>query len=231
MRRYLRLMREMDGWFASVLMKHSDQMQCGKGCALCCYGLFDISLADAVRVAEGFSALGPAIRAQVALRATPVHERILAEVPELESTFFLHVLGEDRIDQVVDRVQSLPCPLLGCQNECLIYEYRPLACRMEGVPMVDAHDGLFGDWCELNFVQGVPPEALADLSRDYYQMEEIERRTCERLSESLLAKRRSGLTVFIPSLIVEFEGFWKKLLRKRKAAGGARTRTCSPGKL
>jgi len=230
MRRYLRLMREMDGWFASVLMKHSDQMQCGKGCALCCHGLFDISLPDALRVAEGFSALGPAIRTQVALRATSVHERILAEAPELESPFFLHVLGEDRIDRVVDRVQSLPCPLLGSRNECLVYEYRPLACRIEGVPMVDAHDGLFGDWCELNFVRGIPPEALADLSRDYYEMQEIERSTSEGLSVSLLGKRWNDLTVFIPSLIVEFEGFWKKLLRKRKAAGSARTSTCSPGK-
>jgi hypothetical protein len=42
-----------------------------------------------------------------------------------------------------------------------------MSCRLEGVPMVDTHDGLFSDWCELNFVNGVPEAAWKDLEQDY----------------------------------------------------------------
>ncbi len=41
-----------------------------------------------------------------------------------------------------------------------IYE-RPMACRLEGVPMVDTRHGLLGDWCDLNFTGGVPEDARA----------------------------------------------------------------------
>jgi len=33
--------------------------------------------------------------------------------------------------------------------------------------MVDVRDGLSGDWCELNFTQGIPKAAVADLQQNY----------------------------------------------------------------
>jgi hypothetical protein len=47
----------IDEWFAAIRKKYVGQMQCGKGCCSCCYGLFDIPLADAVEVARGFEKL------------------------------------------------------------------------------------------------------------------------------------------------------------------------------
>ena len=67
----------------------------------------------------------------------------------------------------VDAAQSPPCPCLRDAGECLIYESRPLSCRLEGVPMVDVHRGLFGDWCGLNFKEGIPETAIANLQLDY----------------------------------------------------------------
>ncbi len=80
--------------------------------------------------------------------------------------------------------------------------------------MVDDHDGLFGDWCELNFVEGVSEEAQENLQRDYYGLQESERASTSHLSELLLGESQEALTVFIPSIIVEYERFWAPLLER-----------------
>jgi hypothetical protein len=93
--------------------------------------------------------------------------------------------------------------------KCLIYESRPLACRLEGVPMVDVQDGLFGDWCELNFKEGVPEKALTDLKQDYNRIDQLQE------DRSAAVARRAGISdhyavTLIPSVIAEYEGFWKR---------------------
>src|SRR5690242_8887982 len=129
----------IDEWFGKIRGKYADQMQCGKGCTACCYGLFDITLADAVDVARGFHNLPQNAKERIRSRATALHGKIRDASPDAPNPT---VLPEDdpRLDSIVDAVDIAPCPCLGDAGECLIYEKRPLACRLEGVPMVDAHE-------------------------------------------------------------------------------------------
>jgi hypothetical protein len=101
---------------------------------------------------------------------------------------------------------------LGAENRCLIYERRPLACRLGGLPMVDRQDGLFGDWCELNFKNGVSPAALKDLEYDYDELQNIEEVATEVVSEEVTGRKRRQLTVFMASIVTEFESCWAPLL-------------------
>src|SRR5213593_4789205 len=39
---------DLDGWFRHIRDRYAQHMKCGKGCTAWCYGLFDISLADAL---------------------------------------------------------------------------------------------------------------------------------------------------------------------------------------
>jgi len=191
----------IDDWFKHIREKYSAQMQCGKGCTACCHGLFDISLTDAVNVVRGFLELEPAVQERVYSKAAELHSTIRDVAPESsEPTLF----GEDdpRIDQIVDAANSPPCPCLGDQGECLIYEYRPMSCRLEGAPMIDVRDGLFGDWCELNFENGLPESASSDFALDYDAI------NADEESRSTAVARRAGLPdpraiTFIPSAIVE----------------------------
>ena len=79
--------------------------------------------------------------------------------------------------------------------------------------MVDTRDGLFGDWCELNFKEGVFPETARDLSLDYYEIQAIELEATGNLSEVLLASRQEEATVFVPSVIAAFGSFWKSRVK------------------
>src|SRR5262245_8699362 len=194
---------QIDDWFKTIREKYSTHMQCDKGCAMCCHGLFDISLADAVGVAEGFAALSPDTKTQVLHRAET-----------LQSSIGLHLMdrNDPRTDEVADSFAEPPgCPMLGPSNECLIYDHRPLACRLEGLPMVDKHDGLFADWCELNFVDGVSQTARTDLTLDYDAIAlSDERASAEVAAAAGIADPQS--VVFIPSVVVYFERFWNHVL-------------------
>jgi Fe-S-cluster containining protein len=212
MQEYRKLLQDVDHWFSHILTSHAGRMQCRQGCALCCYGLFDISLPDAVVAAEGMLALPHAVREQVWARAVRLQDVILRQVPELNPPYVLDGPDNEGIDRIVEAADNPRCPFLGEQDQCLIYEHRPLACRLEGAPMVDARDGLFGDWCELNFTGGVSEEARRTLVLDYAGIQELEYSLTEGLAAGLLGRPAGGVTVFIPSLIAEFESFWRPRL-------------------
>jgi Fe-S-cluster containining protein len=138
-------------------------MQCGRGCAQCCHGLFDISLPDALLLAEGYRSLPLFSQKEVRERALNINAQIVRECRALESPYLLNAISQEKIDDLADMHANARCPFLSELNACLIYEQRPLACRLEGIPMVDCADGLFGDWCKLNFRTGVSPEIIRDL--------------------------------------------------------------------
>ncbi len=221
MNSYRNLLNETSKWFQIVQTRHADQMQCRSGCTACCHGLFDISLPDALHVTAGIASLPADTRDDVTAQAAEIQKRILARAPDLAAPYLLKMKDELLIDRVVARIQHPRCPFLGREDACLIYAYRPLACRLEGVPMVDEHDGLFGDWCEFNFTDGVGAESQEDLQRNYYALQDVERSSTAALSELFLGERLEAVTVFIPSLIVEYESFWAPLLAKLDSANAA----------
>ena len=198
----------LDEWFAQIRARYAGHMQCGKGCTACCYGLFDITLSDAADIAKGFAGLPENARNRVYSKASDLHCRI-REITPGQSTPTIFPEDDPRLDRIIDAVAMAPCPCLGDAGECLIYENRPLACRLEGVPMVDVQDGLFGDWCELNFKEGVPEKALTDLKQDYNRIDQLQE------DRSAAVARRAGISdhrsvTLIPSVIAEHEGFWKR---------------------
>ena len=213
---YRLLLDEMEKWFRSICVRYPDQMQCARGCTLCCYGLFDVSLPDAVLVLEGMGKLPETTQNEIIERATGLQRSIQEAAPNLKTPFFLDTLSEEQIDQIVDLTNEQRCPFLSGRNQCLIYECRPLACRLEGIPMIDVEDGLFDDWCELNFINGVPSHAVKELKRDYARIQEIEAGSTVLLSKKLLGHPSGRVTLFIPSLVVEFKGWWWKALGSRE---------------
>jgi Fe-S-cluster containining protein len=211
---YQKFLLGLDMWFRSVRVKYGARMRCGEGCTFCCCGLFDIPLPDALRVATGFCRLTPSLKNDVAHRASTIHADLLREVPELETPFFLNSISEARIDLLTEVFNTVRCPFLSMDNVCLIYEYRPSACVLEGIPMVDFRDGLFDDWCEFNFTEGIDPALEEDLRLDYYEIQATIQHVTESLIERIPALPKKEATVFIPSVVASFERFWYDLVNE-----------------
>jgi hypothetical protein len=202
-----KLLKRLDNWFRSIQIGHAGRMHCGRGCTKCCHGLFDISLPDALRLTDGFSLLPEDRRTAVTGRALDIHAKILHECPELKEPYFLGDISEGKLDEILECIGEVRCPLLHDDDTCLIYDYRPLACILEGIPMVDAQDGLFGDWCENNFKEGVSAEILKDLRLDYYEIQAIEQEVTAYISLHFPIDLQKENSIFIPSAIAAFEIF------------------------
>lgn len=142
-RDYRKILLDADAFFRRVTEEQPEQLQCGKGCSLCCHGLFEIGSGDVAVIAAGLERLHPMrrrriIRRAMAMMTDTAHPNLRECSPEEKEAFF-------------DRSQSVPCPNLDDSGACMMYEDRPLVCRTFGLPLREA-DEYIGDICELNFV-------------------------------------------------------------------------------
>jgi Fe-S-cluster containining protein len=142
--RYADILRRADQFFDSVERKQGRNLQCGRGCSLCCYGLFEIGSGDVPVIAEGLERLHPSRRAMIVRRAREIVES--SRHPNLREC------SPDEKEAFFDRTATTPCPNLNDAGECLIYESRPLVCRTFGLPLREG-DRYIGDICELNFTE------------------------------------------------------------------------------
>ena len=139
---YKRILERADQFFSSVASSQPQNLQCGRGCSLCCYGLFEIGSGDVPVIAEGLEKLHPARRKKIIRRAIDIvaesaHPNLRECSPIEKEKFF-------------ERTASVACPNLSDAGECMIYESRPLVCRTFGLPLRDS-ERYVGDVCELNF--------------------------------------------------------------------------------
>jgi len=139
---YTRILDRADDFFRSVAESQPQNLQCGRGCSLCCYGLFEIGSGDVPLIAEGLAKLHPSRRKMVIRRSQEILES--SKHPDLREC------SPAEKDAFFERTASTPCPNLDENGECLMYEHRPLVCRTFGLPLRNA-DEYIGDVCELNF--------------------------------------------------------------------------------
>lgn len=141
---YREILDRADAFFAKVAEEQPQSLQCGRGCSLCCYGLFEIGSGDVPILADGLAKLHPSRRRAIIRRAEEIVER--SNHPNLREC------SPEEKEEFFERTASTPCPNLDDRGECLIYEDRPLVCRTFGLPIRNAEEYI-GDVCELNFTE------------------------------------------------------------------------------
>ena len=134
--RYRTLLQRLDAWFARAMAVHGDVIPCRAGCTACCHGPFDISPADAELLREGIALLPPKERAEVRVRGELLLTRMHELAPAWDAPWDVSELGEEGFDRVAEALADEPCPLLGDDGRCRVYAYRPLVCRLIGLPML-----------------------------------------------------------------------------------------------
>lgn len=148
---YRALLGEIDTWFESCLQAAPPgSLACRKGCSACCRGLFDITLLDAFLLREGFALLPGDVREQVLARCRARLEGLRQRWPQLQPPYLLNALPDDSWQEMPEGDET-PCPLLGDGGLCLIYAFRPMTCRLHGLPNIDLSGEDFStDLCTLH---------------------------------------------------------------------------------
>lgn len=104
-----------------------------------------------------------------------------------------------------------PCPLLDPNGRCLVYEWRPMVCRLHGLPNIDHSGESFADtWCTLNFA-GLDPLARPELRWGFRDNFVREVGLFREFAARLLGFPVNELDTFIPTaLFIDFAATdWK----------------------
>lgn len=141
---------------------YGDKIQCRKGCSQCCSQIFRITQLDGWMIGEHIRSLPPEHRAELQKKA----KEYIEQVPLIKSKNWLDsgdLGGLENTDHLVasrhpslskEGSNILPCPALGTEGECTIYEARPVICRRFGMPIYDYKNPQSVHACELNFKDG-----------------------------------------------------------------------------
>jgi len=157
--RYSQLLAEIDSWLDSCFQNYAGQISCRMGCSECCRGLFDITLLDALLLKQGIDRLPEWQRASIMAEAERRVQGISAQWRQYTRPWMLNNIPEQTWDDMMPEDDETPCLLLSESGSCLVYPYRPMTCRLNGIPMIDVSgEELFDEWCNLNFTDCDPRE-------------------------------------------------------------------------
>jgi Fe-S-cluster containining protein len=133
--KYQALLAEVDAVFAKVGKACPEAVTCAEGCSDCCHALFDISLVEALYLNAAFNERFPkGLSRERILDLADASDRahyklkrkaVKAGEKGVSTETILADLARERIR----------CPLLGDDDRCLLYDCRPVTCRLYGVPM------------------------------------------------------------------------------------------------
>ncbi len=126
---YGELVSKADQAFQDIARKYPNEVKCEIHCCDCCYALFGLFFIEALNIRNNFEELDPEKREYIINKASDAERQI----QDMQKR--LHEFRDDpaRISFEMGK-ERIRCPLLGEENECLLYESRPITCRVYGIP-------------------------------------------------------------------------------------------------
>ncbi|MEI6213323.1 MAG: YkgJ family cysteine cluster protein [Desulfuromonadales bacterium] len=200
--RYGELLQEVDAWFKTCLERYPGQISCHSGCSHCCRGLFDVTLLDALFLKQGVDNLDDATRQRLSADASQRLATLSSQFPRFVEPWLLNTIPEDEWEPLMPEEDEAPCLLLGGDGRCLVYEQRPMTCRLNGIPMIDlSGEELFDEWCTLNFVTA-DPRKLRGLRFGFSELFTRELLLFQELTRTLTGTALNEVDLFIPAAVV-----------------------------
>ena len=176
-----RLFVQSEQWFHRAHAALLGALPCRRGCHRCCIGPFAITSLDAAELQRGLPTLPEQTRRAIEARACAQATAFESAFPRLKATPFLDDWPDGEMDRLASQFAALPCPALDADGSCLVYPFRPLACRTMGIPV--EQDGVVEGACEV--------QTSTPLIRLTPSLREEERQLAEHEAAELAALRKA----------------------------------------
>ena len=189
-REYEALRNVVDATFERVQEEYGDCVRCEVGCADCCHALFDLTLIEALYINHHYHLqLDEKQKAALAEKANTA-DRQTYKIKR--DAYKRMASGEDQ-NAILEHIaeQRVRCPLLNEKDRCDLYDWRPITCRLYGIPTAI---GGKARTCGLSgFAPGEPyPTVNMDMLHD--KLYDIS----ERLVNSLHTRHKKMADVLVP---------------------------------
>lgn len=150
-KKYEELLITVDSVFDRMKAGYPECVKCKIGCSDCCYALFDLTLIEALYINHHLNRTYEGEKRRQLLERANRADRDIYKLKRKAYKTLESGKSEDEIlaDMALERIR---CPLLNDEDQCDLYEYRPITCRFYGIPTAI---GGKGHTCGLSgFVQG-----------------------------------------------------------------------------
>jgi Fe-S-cluster containining protein len=133
--KYEALVRQSDAAFEKVKQEFGECVRCQEGCADCCHALFDLTLVEALYIKNKFDAMFEGAAREELIERANEADRKLYKLKR--KAFKDHEAGRAESEIIEElAAQRVRCPALDSNDRCVMYEVRPLTCRIYGIPTV-----------------------------------------------------------------------------------------------
>jgi Fe-S-cluster containining protein len=196
---YEALLALADKTFETVQQDFPDLVKCRVACADCCHAVFDLPLIEALYINYHFNRTFKGGRKEAFLETANQIDRQVHKLKRKATKDLKAGKAEDEILTELAEAK-IRCPLLNDQNQCDLYGFRPITCRLYGIP---TQIGGKGRTCGLSgFKAGekYPTVNIDILQNKLYRLSERFARSIEskyaRLSEMLVPLSMALLTEY-----------------------------------
>ncbi len=164
---YEALVQMVDAVFDRVKKEYPKEVFCREKCSDCCYALFDLTLIEALYLKDRFLKQFQGMAKEEILQVADKTDRTLVKMKR--EAFKKAKSGGDQLEIIAKMSQErVRCPLLKEDNLCMMYDQRPITCRVYGIPTSTA--GQSHICGRTNFKQGDPYPTL-NMDKIYTQLQ------------------------------------------------------------
>ena len=139
-KRYEEISTACENVFQQVKRDHGDCVNCRAECADCCHAVFDLSLIEAIYINHHFNRL---YKKGGRERLLEIANRADRTVYKLKRNAFRDLENGKNEVEILNNLamERVRCPLLDEKNRCELYTFRPITCRLYGIPTSIAGKG------------------------------------------------------------------------------------------
>jgi len=165
--KYEAVVHMADAVFDRVKKDFPKEVFCREKCSDCCYAIFDLTLIEALYLNDKFLKKFTGKEKNDLIEIAGKTDRALTK---MKRDAYKEVKNGANQLEIVGKMsqERVRCPLLGENDLCVMYEHRPLTCRIYGIPTSTA--GVSHICGRTNFVQGKPYPTL-NMDKIYTQLQ------------------------------------------------------------
>ena len=132
-KKYEVLVKATEDVFARVKSDFPECVKCETGCSDCCHALFDLTLIEALYINHQFNKeIDEAKKAELIEKANRADRKIYKIKRNAHKAASSGMTEDEILNQIAE--ERVRCPLLNDEDKCDLYAYRPITCRLYGIP-------------------------------------------------------------------------------------------------
>lgn len=152
-RAYEELIKSIDKAFGKISSDFPEEVKCKAGCSDCCHALFDLTLIESLYINSKFNEKYKDMEREIIIDRANKADR---EIHRIKRQAFKDQKNGSSDIEIMGKMsmERVRCPLLNDDNKCALYDFRPINCRVYGVPTETS--GASHICGRTGFVQGQP---------------------------------------------------------------------------